>query len=90
MTNVGVVTPPDSGLGRRHSRTEQMMSLASQTRQVTAIQPEEVALRKALAGGALDVIISRDTASPARPVLIAARSGWRLAAGYARMISAAS
>jgi CHAT domain len=56
MTNVGVVTPQDSGLPAAIPERDQMMSLASQTRQVTAIQPEEVALRQALAGGGLDVI----------------------------------
>ena len=56
MTNVGVVTPPDSGLPAAMPERDQMMTLASQARQVTAIEPEEVALRKALAGGGLDVI----------------------------------
>jgi CHAT domain-containing protein len=56
MTNVGVVTPPDSGLPAAIPERDQMMSLASPTRQVTAIQAEEVALRQALAGGGLDVI----------------------------------
>jgi hypothetical protein len=56
MTNVGVVAPPDSGLPAAIPERDQVMRLASQTRQVTAIQPEEVALRQALAGGGLDVI----------------------------------
>jgi hypothetical protein len=56
MTNVGVVIPPDSGLPAAIPERDQMLALASPTRQVTAIQPEEVTVRKALADGALDVI----------------------------------
>jgi hypothetical protein len=56
MTNVGVVTPPDSGLPAAIPERDQLMSLATPARQVTAIEPEEVALRQALAAGALDVI----------------------------------
>jgi hypothetical protein len=56
MTNVGVVIPLDSGLPAAIPERDQMLALASPTRQVTAIQPEEVTVRKALADGALDVI----------------------------------
>lgn len=56
MTNVGVVIPPDSGLAASIPERDQMLTLATSKRQITPIQPEEVALRKALAEGTLDVI----------------------------------
>ncbi len=56
MTNVGVVIPPDSGLAASIPERDQMLALATSKRQITPIQPEEVALRKALAEGTLDVI----------------------------------
>ena len=79
MTNVGVVTPADSGLTAAIPERDQLMTLASQERQVTAIEPEEVALRKALAGGRFDVIhfTGHGAADPAD----ADRSEIRLQAG---------
>jgi CHAT domain-containing protein len=56
MSNVGVVIPPDSGLAASIPERDQMLALATSQRQITPIQPEEVALRKALAEGTLDVI----------------------------------
>jgi hypothetical protein len=56
MSNVGVVIPPDSGLPAAVPEREQMLALASPQRKVTAIQPEEVTVRKALADGRFDVI----------------------------------
>jgi hypothetical protein len=56
MTNVGVVTPPDSGLPAAIPERDQIKRLKSDKRQVTEITPEELTLRQALADGTLDVI----------------------------------
>jgi CHAT domain-containing protein len=56
MTNVAVVTPPDSGLPASVPEKNQMMALATDKRKVTPVEPEEVALRNALGAGVFDVI----------------------------------
>jgi hypothetical protein len=56
MTEVGVVIPDDSALPASVAERDTILALRTPKRQITRIKAEEVAVRKALARGTLDII----------------------------------